>query len=662
MLEAMSQLALDFLREQLKADKDRDPWEWYIGVREEQPGLLFEYIVEATWNSTSPNFYVLRDSHTEDGKAVLEQRELTDGTSSKLPFVKSVGPNAGPIGPVIKRTYTPDKGAGPSKNTNHKAIKNFLENSQSGEVWSDYFKQCLNTLNQRRIEFQGKTIDLRDHETVLDFAVENIPERQTALLTILDGKERLPGEVPEYITYLNTVLAEKKYSTKRVLPREEAACSLTDLHVTVYPNALIGAGLDISNTKRVGVFPGLDDQEAWKKFPLSAASADLLYIFSFHVRERFMGQVAGERALLLPYTTLTSPEQRLKFMQRSRDDYVPNVGNSDILARQEKKLERLANEEGVVTSITILWADFGQKLENVRGIVTDVLPSRLKEMSVASKNLHRDSSAPFPEYPIDTDLDIAFNQLGQLLKRPGGKRTEKANSGARLFDLRRDIAANAYHGRNIPTERFWEEIRVISEAYLIDALKSGSFGLIYEGQGKNGKSNYLTMAGWVRHVCKFIYFLRRLEVYPKMDAWRYEPHNERLTEFFVDSDGRTGIDSPEKAYAFLLGALFGKLIQVQARRGVNVGSNALTWLRRLTLSGRDLPELYVRVREKLLTYGTESSANVREVIEELGYLGRTLGMDIRLNQTEAGYFLLLGQSLNRTIMPKTEKTDTEGDA
>ena len=147
-----------------------------------------------------------------------------------------------------------------------------------------------------------------------------------------------------------------------------------------------------------------------------------------------------------------------------------------------------------------------------------------------------------------------------------------------------------------------------------------------------------------------------------MGEWRYEPHNEWLKEFFADSDGRTGIDSPEKAYAFLLGALFGKLIQVQAVRGVNVASNALTWLRRLTLSGRDLPELYVRVREKLLTYGTESSANVREVIEELGYLGRVLGMDIKLNQTEAGYFLLLGQSLSHTIMPARKDAEAEGDA
>jgi CRISPR-associated protein Csh1 len=59
----------------------------------------------------------------------------------------------------------------------------------------------------------------------------------------------------------------------------------------------------------------------------------------------------------------------------------------------------------------------------------------------------------------------------------------------------------------------------------------------------------------------------------------------------------------------------------------------------------------VKIREKLLTYGTESSATVRDVEEELGHLGALLGTDIKLNQTETGYFLLLGQSLSRTFMP-----------
>jgi len=335
--------------------------------------------------------------------------------------------------------------------------------------------------------------------------------------------------------------------------------------------------------------------------------------------------------------------------------YVETTAEGEPIVKQEDRLRKLMDEEDSITTITILWADFGQKLENVRGIVTDVLPSRLRAVSETANGVEPDHSSPFPEHPC-FHLDVGFNQLGALLRRPGGKRTEKANSGARLFDLRRDIAASAYRGGGIPLERFREEVREISEAYLIEALERGSYGLVNEGVSKKGEP-YLTMAGWVRHLCKFIYFLRRLEVYPRMDDWRYEPHNERLKEFFADPDGRTGIDSPEKAYAFLLGALFGKLIQVQGSRGVNVGSNALTWLRRLTLTGKDLPELYVKIREKLLTYGTESSRNVREVIEELGYLGRSLGMDIKLSQTEAGYFLLLGQSLSRTVMPAREKEE-----
>ncbi len=201
----------------------------------------------------------------------------------------------------------------------------------------------------------------------------------------------------------------------------------------------------------------------------------------------------------------------------------------------------------------------------------------------------------------------------------------------------------------------WKEVREVFEAYLLDAIeRRDSYGLFNEGKSKKGET-YLTMAGWVRHLCRFLYLLRKLEVYPQMDDWRYAPRTERFRRsfdaLFQDANGRTGIDRPEKAYAFLLGALFGKLIQVQGARGVNVGANALPWLRRFTLTGKDLPELYVKIREKLMTYGTESSAAVRDVEEELGHLGTLLGTDIRLNQTETGYFLLLGQSLSRNLMP-----------
>lgn len=649
MLEAISQLALDFLREELNADNDSDPWEWYLEAREQRPELS-QYFLEPARESMAPNYYVLRSDSGDPGTAILEQHEFVSGKSEALlPWFKIPGNMAGDAS-VTKRSTA----QGPTPNVTKQTFKRLKNEAESGEVWSQHFQDAYEILSRKKVGFKGA--EYEGGQNALDISIRVIPEeKSTCLLTFVNSRGLLPGEDESYAQYLNENLPLHKYTTKESPVVEEESCSLCSRVTTLYPNALPGAGLNLSNADRAGVFPSLEKKTPWKKFALCAACADLLFVFSYWVQRRFIGRVAGGQALLVPYTTIDRAKRK-EFMERTQT-YIETTSEGKPVVRQEDKLRSLADEEDSITTITILWATFGQVLDNVSGIVTDVLPSRLRDISEVANGIRDDNSSAFPEFPC-FEFDIAFNQLGQLLRRPGGKRTEKANSGARLFDLRRDVAESVYHGREIPRERFWEEAREISEAYLIDALKSGAFGLTNEGVNKKG-DRYLTMAGWVRHVCKFIYFLRRMEVYPKMDEWRYEPHNERLREFFADPDGRTGIDGPEKAYAFLLGALFGKLIQVQASRGVNVGSNALTWLRRLTLSGRDLPELYVRVRGKLLTYGTESSANVREVIEELGYLGRTLGMDIRLTQTEAGYFLLLGQSLSRTIMPTRKDTDTE---
>jgi CRISPR-associated protein Csh1 len=652
----MSRIALDHLRESLPDDTDdkSDPWEWYLRIREEQPELLFPYLIEPPRGSLSPNYYVLRGDPDED-VAVLEQRERREGDELRLPFVQSTGSQSGALGPVIKRTYSKDKGPGPSQKINETTRKDFCKIAEAGELWSDYFEHVSSVISRPKLRFRENLIE-GNGAGALGLAVREINERQTCLLSVLDAEGRLPGEVEEYLAYLQHVLAVEKYSTGKLKPIEAGTCALSGLYGTVYPNALAGAGLNISNVDRLGVFPGLDDADAWKKFALSAEVADLLFVYSFHVRDRFLARVAGERALLVSYTDL-DPDKRLRFVKSTRERYVPRVRTGEPVVREESKLERMAEEEDAVTSITILWADFGQKLDNVRGMVTDVLPSRLRAISEVVREVNEDRGAPFPEFEYEGQLrlDVAFNYLGQLLKHPGGKRTEKANKGPRLFDLKRDIAEAVYHGRQVPKERFWEEVREISEAYLLDTLeRRDSYGLLNEGRSKKGET-YLTMAGWVRHLCRYLYFLRKLEVYPRMDDWRYAPRTERLRksfgDLFEDTDGRTGIDRPEKAYAFLLGALFGKLIQVQGARGVNVGANALPWLKRFTLTGKDLPELYVKIREKLLTYGTESSAAVRDVEEELGHLGALLGTDIKLNQTETGYFLLLGQSLSRTFMP-----------
>ncbi len=656
----MSQIALDYLREHLPdetGDKS-EPWEWYLRVREEQPELLFPYLIEAARGSMSPNYYVLRADPSDAQVAVLEQQEWKEGDELRLPFVQSTGSQSPALGPVIKRTYSKAKGAGPSPKIMESTRKEFEKIGGSGELWSPYFAHVASVVSRSKLRFRDKLIEESGGSHALGLAIREIGERQTCYLSVLDPSGRLPGEAEEYKAYLQHILAAEKYSTGKLKPIEDGRCALSGLSGTVYPNGLAGAGLNLSNVDRLGVFPGLNDGDAWKKFALSAEVADLLYVFSYHVRDRFVARVAGERALLVPYTT-SDADKRLGFLRFVENYYTGKVQGGKPLVEEERMLQRFA-EEDAITSITILWADFGQKLENVRGMVTDVLPSRLRAISEVANEVRRDRSAPFPELDYDDSLqpDVAFNYLGSLLKRPGGKRTEKANAGPRLFDLRRDIAAAAYHGRQVPEARLWEEVREICEAYLIDALERGTYGIIYEGRNKKGET-YLTMAGWVRHLCRFVYFLRRLGVYPNMEDWRYKPRNEQLREFFDDGDGRTGLDKEEKVFAFLLGALFGRLMWEQYTRGVNVGANALPWLKRFTLAGKDLPDLFVKVRGKLLTYGTEYDPNVRVVIEELGYLGKTLGTNMNLSQTETGYFLLLGQSLNRALMPSKAKQTNE---
>lgn len=139
----------------------------------------------------------------------------------------------------------------------------------------------------------------------------------------------------------------------------------------------------------------------------------------------------------------------------------------------------------------------------------------------------------------------------------------------------------------------------------------------------------------------------------------YEPQMEQLKPFFGQE---SGINSPQKAYAFLLGVIYGKVLQVQGAKGINVGANALTWLKRLTLKGSDIPALYIKIRQKLLAYETEKSPEVRDLIAEIGRLGVKLGDKIELDETPTNYYLLLGQSLTTTILPKKEddKSQTGG--
>lgn len=656
LLEAMRQLALDSLWVELDGAKSPDPEAWYRAIRGAHLARLFPKLVEDVEQEGSKDkqrYYTLRTDPKRPDTAVLEVHEFKEGDGGRLPFNQPSGSQAAALGPVIKRSAPSKvKEAGPSVKIQETTLAAFDKIAGVGAPWSDYFRAARACFLLPKLDVEGKVVDAAGG--ALRTAIKLIEEKRTVLIAYQDAKGRLPGEVPAYVDYLQGVLAETKYATGE---QGKTCCLCGASPVTVHPNALRGAGFNLANLDREGAFPGLSSSAAWKGFALCVACADLLYVYCNHVRADYLANIAGYRALVVP-SLASNPVTREKFVKRLREWVSGTDKTRDTVSVREKQLLNILGTDRAVTTLSVLWAEFGQKIDDIRGVLTDVLPSRLQELAGVNRRFNELQSTAFPEWPLEEfEYNLPLTILKPLLHRPGGEAAKNSNKSRRLFDLRRDLAEAIYHAGPAP-ERFADELHETAQWHFAAVCGAGSaWGLLHEGRTKNNET-YLTAAGWIRQVAKILHYLREIGVIPIPDPdLVYRPSCDALRPY---CGTETAIDRPQKAFAFILGALYGKLIQVQAARGVNVVSNALTWLKRLTLEGKDLPELYVKVRERLMLYGVEGNPTVRQLVEELGVLGTKLGCDIALDETKTCYFLLLGQSLATKIMPAREKA--EGDA
>lgn len=672
LLEGMRMLGLYYISKELKdANAVENLEDWYLALRQEKPYELFPYLVEDS--GKIEKVYIL-EMVTEDLVRLSVQDVTVHGRSGgcaaeKLPFIKPSGSQSPQVGPVIKRTYSRDKGAGPSEKILHTTMTYFKEVAASSKPWSRYFNEVVTILQCKEIQLlDGSKLNWADNKyiNILACAVDKIgPQTNTVFLTIRTSDGKLPGEQPVYIRYLlEEKLAGERYVTKNAPAMEKQTCHLcSQENIKVYPNGLKGAGINIKNPDRIGAFPGIDAAQAWKGFGICGACADLLGIYKNHVLKKggvkkdkipFTAEVAGEKALIVPsFLPNVSQESGLQLLEQVTS-YIQSM-NDNVVFDEDWLLDLLKDEKAIL-NLQILWLDIGQNLENIRGMISHVLPSRLRQLSELNNESQDWKHSLFPVIQIaDAQVNLAPNlslrALKPLFQRPGGRKAKAVNASIRLFQLRRLLAECIYHGVLMEEERFWEEFLLTARWYWVEAIQksSGEYGLLYEGLGQNGP--YLTAAGWIKYMNWWLYYLRKVGVF-KMSTSYFEPSMAELKPFFGPE---SGIDSPDKAYAFLLGILYGKVLQVQGAKGVNVGANALTWLKRLTLRGRDLPELYNKIREKNFAYEIEKNEKVRQLITEIGLLGVRLGEHISLNDVQTSYYLLLGQSMTNTIIPKKEK-------
>jgi CRISPR-associated protein Csh1 len=660
MLEAMRQLALDALWVEIGDGDGSDPEAWYQELRAHDLGRLFPKLVEDIEQESGKDnqrYYTLRADPKQADTAILEAHEFKQGDSARLPFNQPTGSQSAAFGPIIKRTAgTNKKEPGPTAKTLRTTRKSFKRIAQQDAEWSSFFRRAYLCFCRLKLRDASTDRIVPTAKRALAAAIEEVQEKRTVLIAYQDRDGKLPGDVREYVDYLQEVLARSKYATAQVPPSDDKTCSLCGRRrVRVFPNALRGAGINLGNLDRDGAFPGLEPSESWKGFALCVACADLLYVYFRHVKNDYRTTIAGENALVVP-TLQIDPGSRRKFAKGFRE-FVSEIDRTeDAVVVREKKLMNILRNENAVTTLTILWAKFGHNIEDIRGIVTDVLPSRLQKLVEFNRLIVAPGPVVFPEFPLeDFQYNLPLTILKSLLRRPGGKAAEKSNASRRLFDLRLDLAEAIYHATALP-RRFFDEIHETARWHFDAVCNSGSpWGLFNEGLTKD---NFPTMAAWARQLARFFHYLRLIGVLPMPDIQElYHPSTEALKPYFSQE---SAIRGPARAFAFIMGVLYGKLLQVQGARGVNVSANALTWLKRLTLSGRDLPEFYVKVREKLLAYETEGNPQVRQVVTELGELGAKLGMDIQLDETETCYFLLIGQSLATKIMPSKQPKQGKG--
>ncbi|MCE8428830.1 MAG: hypothetical protein J5U19_10610 [Candidatus Methanoperedens sp.] len=428
-------------------------------------------------------------------------------------------------------------------------------------------------------------------------------------------------------------------------------CSLCNKEGDLFSNVLSrdGVGINIANVDKPGFFPGVETENAGKAFPICAPCAEALYVAKFHVFKELIQNISGHQALIIPHLVESEDTKEgleiiasLKLLKRD--------------VRGAKDTERIIikelSENKSIATVTFIFGEVaGQSVQNIRKVIPSVLPSRLSQISKTIDNINEINDNYTDEHPwkskyppLNGTLKILKNVLGNPKysdrKSTGGRKPFTSSTVDTL-----DIISAIFLKRKYPLNDLLSEFSSKLSYDFLGALSNDDKNMpIYSIQDN------------VRNMVYLLSFLEKLEVIKMNPGDNFvskylEGHKglKPLNDFF--STESKGLDTKEKQYAFLVGLLFGKLVNVQQARGVS--ANALKWLKGLQLSQQDLMDIFVKTRSKLDDYSTPKSAwsdEMKGVSEAIA----ALGVDISkwdISRKEIPYYLCLGQSLSGYYLP-----------
>lgn len=682
MLESMRQLGLEQLYRlvcPLSDDTPSDLDAWYYAQRVQNPQNLEPFFLEQIQDIS--RVYVIEPvSSGNSDKLQLTAMDLVNAQSehhaggclrSSLPFVRPTAPNSPQIGPLLKRTQgKKDQPPGPKPATIRRTVESFAALANSSAVsggdeppWADYFRELLKTLDVQELSV-GNTIysysspieqrkdmayNLSRIAWVLNTAIDHIEDKGTVLLTVrVDGL--FLGDDQRYMAYLRDQALDpnKRYTIKKTPARAHQTCPLCSRSdATIYPSAIKASGLNFLNSEREGAFPDLEITDAYKRYAICAPCADLLMVFwhqLIRLKSQLVAFTGGDKALILPFI---DPAIDSEIRGELWDMIQDTQNHYEAMDQPENHMLDLLKDSPGVLGITWIWAEFGQEMSDITGITSNVLPSHLSQLSVINKSINADQNLVFPEMDQRLLLRLDYDLLPKLLWRPH----HKSKSGDKT--LRHMIVAAIYKRGPWPHAAWNDSILRTLRSFVDEATSPHGAKTLTSSylSGKDKSKQIPSGALWVRRLAHFFWFLQQpyVEVFP-MTQSSYQPRWEPLQAYVGP---QTGIDCPEKAYAFMVGAMFGKLLAHMSMRKVNVVSNGLSMLKRLTLQSGDLPELFTKIYQKFLIYNALGNEHLRALLEEFGRVATQLGEDIPLSSVQVSYYLMLGMAVSKDLLPRT---------
>jgi CRISPR-associated protein Csh1 len=598
---------------------------------------LTELRAVAEFPEPGEQVYIITSDST--GTLTATAREVDERSRFELPFRRPAGPRSPQVGPVMKRSYNAkEKAVGPKPQTLKATLAHFEKIAASTAPVATVYRDALAALGPgTAAEKVGRLVAV----------LENMPVRGTVFFAV--GSP--PGNNADYARHLLDVIRGELYGIDDSAPT--GTCPVCGAVAPLGATALKGAKINFLNSDDQGVFPGLDIDRAGARFSLCASCADAIASCYIQRKDELRAVIAGIPALVLPFVLAPgdAPEAH-----RGAADVLHRARRGEGTATAESDLLADLAEEHALAAFHILWATAGDSLDDVTGFLTDIPCTRLAALSKIHRAANQWADPVFPARKIAA-FDLHLSLAGEILRHPGGERTKRRSGGAGVRGLRQRIAQAVYLKTRLDPRPLLREIRDILADHLVDPTVDDRFlawNLTHEPAPpkKAGIKPLLNAATWIRHVALFLHYLRHLEVLePMAPTERFAPRSDRFQKLLGPA---SGVDSDAKMFAFFVGALFGWLLILQGAKGVNVRSNALTWLRRGTLAGGDLPGLYVRIREKFQEYGAEAYPAVREAVVDTSALGARLGTAIPLDTDTTMYFLFLGQALAGEVFGKDE--------